>query len=29
LVRHDSEKIKSVMEYLMESEALACLLPPM
>ena len=29
LVRHDSEKIQSVMEYLMQSEAMKCLLPPM
>lgn len=29
LVRHDSGKIKQVMEYLLRSEAMSCLLPPM
>jgi uncharacterized cofD-like protein len=29
LVRHDSAKIQSVMEYLLQSEATKCLLPPM
>ncbi len=29
LVRHDSEKIQLIMEYLLQSEALLCLLPPM
>lgn len=29
LIRHDSEKIQRVMEYLLQSEAMKCLLPPM
>ncbi len=29
LVRHDSEKVQRVMEYILQSEAMKCLLPPM